>query len=785
MLEFEELSFKQAVTYCTNNITTIPLKDQGAVYIGGINGAGKSLPFNVLYNVLFGHTPLSSKGKRKLIANPGYYAHVKFRLDNVPYEIRQFFDNSDFEYEGYDVLKDGSSLKISGGIPEAEKFIARLLPFTPDEFSSFYYLAQDSLHVLAYGRGSERLDYLSKVFGFDIYDQIRAKLKIRLDEADRQLADIAKAQENADQFELHLKKYPSLELLEKRVEICSFHLEKAKKQKDAFRTLKSSIENKISIRKARKNIEDSIQKYGELRALASISVDIHKWQTKQSEYQVYLNQCQRKQKLLQEFSLVQEHVKQDIIKLSSQLDFLIEQRGKAAVVNRQLKQKRELITKIDLLMLSLKHKSEEISQRTKDNSKALIEKRALLRQKKDSIADFKDLSRDGQVCTRCGQTLNREHIEKELSKLTSEVSELNLFIKSLDDMDKELQCEVKILEEAKKHRSILDSIQCTSDSDIDIKQLDVQVEKLREWLSKAKEAQRLKKELQDYSKYDESRIKTITEQLPKLQVRLKNLQEEFGRSREKDSLLKQLAKLPMIDEEEIREDRLADIDERLDMYDEAIPLLVSDVREFTTIQSMVRDYKEQIENELKKASRLTELATFRKIVNTCYKAYLPANLKKIQVSKISELIAQKLNVFVPLIFNEDIHFTVDANESSVDILFKRGSQPERDVRFLNGGFKKRFLIALIPTLAGLISARKRTNLIILDEVDSNVDGPGREAIGEFLIPFLKTKFKTIIVISPSNVSCNGELEAPIPLDNFDKILIARYENNCSRLEGVR
>lgn len=781
MLEFEELSFKQAVTYCTNNVTTIPLRDQGAIYIGGINGAGKSLPFNVLYNVLFGHTPLSSKGKRKLIANPGYYAHVKFRLDNVLYEIRQFFDNSDFEYEGYDILKEGSSLKISGGIPEAEKFIARLLPFTPEEFSSFYYLAQDSLHVLAYGKGSERLDYLSKVFGFDIYDQIRAKLKIKLDEVDSQLADIAKAQANADQFEQHLKKYPSLELLEKRVEICSFHLEEAKKQKDTLRVLKSSIENKISIRKARKNIEESVQKYGELRVLTDISADIDKWQTKQSDYQVYLNQCQRKQKLLQEFSSIQEYVNQDISKLNSQLSTLIEQTGKATIVNRQLKQKRELVTKIDLLTLDLKHKSEEISQLAKESSKNLIEKRALLAQKKDSIEDFKDLSRDGQVCTRCGQILNREHLEEELRKLSSEVVSLNLLIKSLEENDSAFQREVKILEEIRKHRSILDSIQCTSDSEIDIKQLDVRIKELGELLSNAKEAQRLKKELLSYSKYDESKIKTITEQLPKLQVKLKKLQEEFGRSREKDSLLKQLAKLPMIDEEEIREDRLADIDEKLDMYDEVIPLLASDVREFTTIQSTVKDYKEQIESELKKASRLTELATFRKIVNTCYKAYLPANLKKIQVSKISELIAQKLNVFVPLIFNEDISFTVDANENSVDILFKRGLQPERDVRFLNGGFKKRFLIALIPTLAGLISARKRTNLIILDEIEANVDSLGREAIGEFLIPFLKTKFKTVIVISPSNMSGNGNLEASIPLDHFDHVWIASYVDDVSSL----
>jgi DNA repair exonuclease SbcCD ATPase subunit len=782
MLEFQELAFKQAATYCTNNLVKIPLKDQGAVYIGGVNGAGKSVPFNVLYNILFGYTPLSSKGKRKLIANPGYYAHVKFKLDDIDYEIRQFFDNLDFEYEGYNILRNGESLRIGGGIPEAERYIARLLPFTAEEFSSFYYLSQDGLHVLAYGKGSERLAYLSKVFGFDIYDQIRSKLKDKLDEVDEQLADVAKAQEIMDQLEVYLKKYPSLDLLERRIDICTQYLGIAKKDKIKLDALKCSIENKLTTLSTQENIQLSIQRYGIVRKLEEISADIEKQQSKQSTYQMYLKQWQIKEKLLQDFSIVKDYVNQDIFKLSDQLDSLVQQRGKAEILNRQLKQRQELISKINILSVDLTSDSKDIPQLAKQVIEELIAKRSLLNDKKSIIKDLSTLSKDGGKCSRCGQLLDSTHIKVELKTLSSEIVELESSIKQHEIDNRKFQHQLKLIDEIQKYHSVLESIENTSNVKIDITQLDQEIEIFKCKLNSTKEAQRLKKQMEIYKKYDQAHAKIIQKEFPKIQEKLKNLQKEFGRSSEKFSLELQLTELPKIVE---NKDRLKDIKkeiaEKIELYDEIIPTLTSDLREFITLKTSVSDYTYQIEKVAKQVSSLDKLNSFRKIVNTCYKAYLPSNLKKIQVSRVAELIAQKLNMFVPLIFNEKISFTVDANENSVDILFKRGEHAEKDVRFLNGGYKKRFLIALIPTLAGLINARKRTNLIILDEIDANIDSNGREAIGEFLIPFLKTKFKTVIIISPSTCTTEGRIEAPIPLDNFDCIHLAKYEQGLSSL----
>jgi len=236
VIVFEELAFKKAGTYCGEELVTIPLDNQGAVYIGGKNGAGKSFTWNVLHNILFGYTPLSAKGKRKLIANDNYYGHVKFKYNNDRYTIKQFFDNKDFINDrwtgnGYDIIKNGKSLEIAGGILECEKYIANLLPFTAEEFCGFYYLSQDSLHVLASGKGSERLAYLSKVFGFDIYDKIRADVKVKLDELDEKLTEVVRVQEEVEKLYIRLEKFPSLDLLKRRLAIAEEHLIKPRIKK--------------------------------------------------------------------------------------------------------------------------------------------------------------------------------------------------------------------------------------------------------------------------------------------------------------------------------------------------------------------------------------------------------------------------------------------------------------------------------------------------------------------------------------------------------------------------
>lgn len=780
MIEFEQLSFKQAVTYSTNDLIKIPLKDQGSVYLGGVNGSGKSIIFNVLFNVLFGYTPLSTKGKRKLIANKDYYAQVDFKFSGGnSYTIKQFFDNSEYG-NGYDVLENGKSLGWAGGIPECEKKIAKLLPFTPDEFCGFYYLTQDMLHVLVHGKGSERLNYLSRVFGFDIYDKIRVELKDQLDELDLKLTDAMKAQEEVDRIQNKLLEYPSLDLLDHRISLYQEHLRKAKIEKSTLDTEGRKLEKCIITQNNRTKLEESLKDYNNLREVKEITKDLDSIHDQNRKYEEDIQTWKRKEKLLNAFEKVKSFVSKDIDYLNTLLDRLNQKKGKATTLNKEVAKRLALESDISRYNKKLKETPEVIEQQYISIQQELIENKKILKDKKIIVNDFQNLKDDGGKCSRCGHALDAKHIKKELIKLKDEIALLSKKITQQTREITTLSDQVDIISKLKNCNSILKSIAYNGER-IDISKLSSKINQVKLILENTKDAKRLQKELNEYKIDKESYIEA-KEQLNINKEKILVLQQEYNKAKAKETILHQLSKLPAIAVSiGTLSNKLKKIQKQLTILDETVPTISADIKEAETLKEVVFDYINQIKEFKKKTIQIESMYVKRKILNACYKAYAAKNLKKIQVVKISQLIAQKLNIFVPLIFNEDISFVTDPDENSVDILFKRGDQPLRDVRFLNGGFKKRFLIALIPTLAGLVSVKKRCNLIILDEIDANVDNIGRDAIGEFLIPYLKKKFKTIIVISPSHFTHDGQLEAPIPLDHFDKIWTASYKNGISYL----
>jgi len=440
MIEFEGFSFKNAVAY-GNDLVTIPLKDEGAVYFGGVNGSGKSFIFNVFFNVLFGYTPLSSKGKRKLIANKNYYAEVVFNSEGKKYTIKQFFDNDDFKVEpwwgnGYDILENGKSLKVAGGIPECERRIASLLSFTADEFCGFYYLTQDNMHVLVNGKGSERLAYLSQVFGLDIYDKIRVKLKKQLDSIDLELVGVIKAKEELDFLNEDLKKYSSLDVLNNKIIYCENGLKEARIDKEIFIKNKDDAENKKSILQRRKELGESIKKYGKLRLLKNVVSEIENIHTRRDSYNVILNDWRAKKGLLDKYTEdLKKYVNKSPEKITKKLDSFIEKKGKADKCNEDVSLREMENKRLDIYTEIIKQCSyteTNLKIIFKENEKFIIEKRAERTKNVDLLAELRDLKGDDGICSRCGQKLNAKHIEEEIKRLVEDIDKVKYQIDSTE-----------------------------------------------------------------------------------------------------------------------------------------------------------------------------------------------------------------------------------------------------------------------------------------------------------------------------------------------------------------
>jgi len=410
----------------------------------------------------------------------------------------------------------------------------------------------------------------------------------------------------------------------------------------------------------------------------------------------------------------------------------------------------------------------------------LISKKSSLVRIETLVEELKELKEDGGKCSRCGHELDAKHIKLEIKKLTEEKKVLGKEIITKTEEVKGYKSQLKVADEILRLQTILRNITYKGKR-VNVKNLTINIKSVREILDNVKKAKRIKDALIPYKEVTKESYSTKIKRLSSIEKELPDLQEELHQISIKETLEKQLNTLPIVKEKALYlTEETKKLTDDLNYLEEIIPGIASECKESQLVEKIVKDYTEQIEEKEELSKDISFLSTQRKIVNSCYKAYAPSNLKKIQITKIADLIASKLNIFVPLIFNEDITFTTDPSENSIDILFRRGNHPPQDVRFLNGGYKKRFLIALIPTLAGLISVKKKTNIIILDEIDANVDKEGRKSIGDFLVPYLKDKFKSVFIISPS-AYVDKNIEASIPLDSFDKIWFAEYKDGKSNL----
>ena len=149
---------------------------EGLTYVRGLNldsdaanptsnGAGKSLLFSTLANVLYQTTPMALKRKAKkdilrqkgstvgLILKPGH--------DAPEYEILQ-------TSSGYKIYEDGQDVEVRT-IPIAEEYIRKLFPLTETKFYSTCYLSTQRPYVLQRDTDSNRLQHLSDIFNLDQY----------------------------------------------------------------------------------------------------------------------------------------------------------------------------------------------------------------------------------------------------------------------------------------------------------------------------------------------------------------------------------------------------------------------------------------------------------------------------------------------------------------------------------------------------------------------------------------------------------------------------------------
>jgi exonuclease SbcC len=163
VIHFDRLYFEGAGPHSK---CEIPLSDQGVVAILGKNGSGKSTITNVLKQILFGDAKDSIINRH----NPelGFYGELEFLLGETKYHIEQARKHPR-RGSGMFIYEDGHDVTRKN-LPQAQKQVQEILGLSREEFGNCICLSDLQSSTLLYGTPGQRDSYLSSLFGLDICD---------------------------------------------------------------------------------------------------------------------------------------------------------------------------------------------------------------------------------------------------------------------------------------------------------------------------------------------------------------------------------------------------------------------------------------------------------------------------------------------------------------------------------------------------------------------------------------------------------------------------------------
>ena len=135
-------------------------------------------------------------------------------------------------------------------------------------------------------------------------------------------------------------------------------------------------------------------------------------------------------------------------------------------------------------------------------------------------------------------------------------------------------------------------------------------------------------------------------------------------------------------------------------------------------------------------------------------AYSDKGLKRTAIKAVSTRLMAEVNKYAKLIFPEDYEFGFSWDSSKLSLTvtrkYRQGKKVKvltSDVRKLSGAESKLYTFILVLAHLTFVPSRKRSNVLILDEPDSNMSAETTEAFKK-LLPILNQVIPSIIVITP-------------------------------------
>ena len=144
-------------------------------------------------------------------------------------------------------------------------------------------------------------------------------------------------------------------------------------------------------------------------------------------------------------------------------------------------------------------------------------------------------------------------------------------------------------------------------------------------------------------------------------------------------------------------------------------------------------------------SKLRHQLRMKPVVSSLKHLYGPKGLRLAKVSDSLNEYIKNLNLLAPIVFNDYV-FSADLSDTGIDIICKRKAGTS-DVRRFSSSEGKLLPLLSLMALHPILPAERRTNLLVLDEVEASLDIASREKYVK-LLPELQNLYPSLWVITP-------------------------------------
>lgn len=726
MIEYSRFRVKNGKVF---KDAEIPLKDLGIVAIQGKNGTGKSSIFDLLQVMHYGKTPGENPQKKDQLVRNNKESEWELEFDKgedhyiIKYVREKHGKSKKLKWK-YEILCNGEDITPHNQQTDVPKELLRIVGLSQKEYEGSVHLTQEGQHILISGKPSARKEYISNFFDLDSrFDEVLEAAKRKLKETKEEINRISQYSHSRDVIQEELKDIQLDDLDQLNLEL------------DNLKTKIAQKNNQLADLNQKLKIFKDYNKYSE--TAFSITEPEKKLEDLQNQA-AQLSQQLEQQQLAKDYNEKARINNEKIESLKTQLSNI----GEVSIQGDIQQLNQRLYTLNDLKQKDIQYKpfqeefdnipeSESEYIDPSDAEKTIHDLKVQIQTTKNRIQAISN----GE-CPTCGHQYSQGEIEQDnsnLSSLTSSLSQWEDYYTNVNKINDSYNRKNQLREMLKGYEPYTE-------------EMEKERTKLENQVPLLSQKTQIERDLENLE-YRELMPEIDSQQYSK---DLYNIQQEQKQVQEVIQAKNLCPEKPEGTLESVQNDITTLMDEIIEIENEQ-----DQVKSKISVAEEKKYRKDRLEKQLADVrAELNQLEYLKKqefLWSKMVDAYGPKGLRVAQLNRVMDLLMERLPYFVNLLFSDNkAEFYHKCDAGNISIMYRRTDEEgtyDVDVSQMSGGEKKRMAVALILALADCVPMHKRSNILILDEIDGQLDEEGKNMFSSELLPALKNDYNSIFIIS--------------------------------------